>query len=205
MEVWISLTSSLKVALLRLIGLLLHCQQNTAQTMLVTFTFLCIISVVLLTNAAAISAFTFGLYVFFYRGNFSVLCTDSTRGCSGHFHFRGVSCPQETCSSSPWEHPCSQVGSETTVPALLLSALLQKLLRMLLMTKTEGWHRISWQQLWAGAAAATAQHCMVQTGSNTEPGNSQSELYHPAPDASSRSQRADKTARYSNFMLINCT
>lgn len=31
MDVWISLTSSPKVALLRLIDLLLHCQQNTAQ------------------------------------------------------------------------------------------------------------------------------------------------------------------------------
>lgn len=90
MEVWISLTSSLKVALLRLIDLLLHCQQNTAQTMSVKFTFLCIISVALLTNTAAISAFNFGLHISFYRGNFSLLLyTDNTCGCMGILSFLG--------------------------------------------------------------------------------------------------------------------
>lgn len=90
MEVWISLTSSLKVALLRLIDLLLHRQQSTAQTVLVKFTFLCIISVLLLTNAAAISAFSFGLYTSFYRGSFSsLLYTDNTCGCSEKLSFLG--------------------------------------------------------------------------------------------------------------------
>lgn len=84
-----SLASSLKVALLRLTDLL-HCQQNTAQTLSVKFTFLCIISVVLLINAVAISAFNFGLYISFYRGNFSLLLyTDNTCGCSEILSFLG--------------------------------------------------------------------------------------------------------------------
>lgn len=147
--------------------------------MLVTFTFLCIISVVLLTNCSS----NFCLHLWFIH---FFLQRKLVRASVHRQHpwmqwtlsFQGCFLPTGEVQQLLLGASLQQVGSGTTV---LLSALQWKLLRMLLMTKAKGCHHISWQQLWAGAAAATAQQCVGQTGSNTEPGNSQSELCHPAP------------------------
>lgn len=88
MWVLTSLKSSLKVALLRLIPSPARSAEHCPDlvSMLLKFTCLCIIAGFLLTNAAAISAVTFSLYISFYWGNtYLLLYAYNTCGNGGIF------------------------------------------------------------------------------------------------------------------------
>lgn len=96
------------------------------------------------------------------------------------------------CRSSPWQHCCTHMAPGTALSVLL----------WLYQSFNESFSGCcSWPKHGVGitspgAAAGAAQQCTVQTGSNTETENSQCELCPPAPGASPRPQRAEKTATY---------